>query len=232
MVKKKKKIVKINIFNGVLLKCGKKARIYKYLLLWCKILKNPRHVIGIPKTLKNKPLKMIETAIYQCAPFFIYKRIVKAGKLYEIPVPISENRATFMASSWIRKVAQKKTSEGAAFFYFVAMEIINILKRKGGSLEELNKYTADGLEKNIFKKFIRKKFPTVSRSKNINAYRAILAKINKASRKKKFRKRGYQSTFFLMRLRKKHDARNYHQRMLLKKKKIEKRTFNKKTIKK
>ena len=232
MINKKKKffdkIQRISVLKGVLIKNGNKERVYKYLLNIYKYLKN---IKNIPKSLKRKPEKMIEEAIYKSSPFFSYKRIVKAGKLYEIPVPISKNRAAFISSSWIQKIAKKKTSEGSPFYYFVAKEIENILQKKGGALEQYNTYTADGYEKNIFKKLVRRKYPTVSRSKKANAFKTILSRINKAQKRRKFLSRNSHALNNIMRIKKKHNARNYRERRrnLLKKQKkiLKKNVYNK-----
>jgi len=123
-------------------------------------------------------------------------------------VPISPNRAAFMSTLWLRKVAQKRSAEGSHMHKFLAPELLNIQKKRGGVLEQLNIYTADGLEKNIFKKMIRKKRSAFSRSKGINAHRSLLSKINRRLRSRKYRGKTREMIFTLRRLKKRHLWRN------------------------
>lgn len=76
---------------------------------------------------------------------------------------------------------------------FLGPEMESILIKKGPVLQQLKAFTAEGIEKNIFKKYLRRKYPIISYSKERNLYRAILQTNYKQSRRNRFRKNNYRA---------------------------------------
>ena len=76
---------------------------------------------------------------------------------------------------------------------FLGPEMESILIKKGPVLQQLKAFTAEGIEKNIFKKYLRRKYPIISYSKERNRYRAILQSNYKQSRRNRFRRNNYRA---------------------------------------
>jgi ribosomal protein S7 len=160
----------------VLLRQGNRARCYRLIKSLFIVLKKQLSIKQGTKTMK--PLSLVDKALFIAAPVFTYRRTFVAGKLYEIPVSINPNRANFMASQWIRLTILRKTKVERTIS-LLPSEVIALLKKTGDVIARLNEYTADGLDKNIFKKYLRVKRKVISRSKNSTGYKAILTRLNK-----------------------------------------------------
>jgi ribosomal protein S7 len=188
----------------VLLRKGNKARSYRFVRNLFIVLK--RELCINQRLTSNNPLTLLDKALVIGAPVFTYKRVFVSGKLFEIPIPIHPNRGYFMACYWLREIIRKK-SHSDKTINLLPKEVMLLLNKKGDLIKQLNSYTADGVEKNIFKKYLRRKRVVISRSKAQTKNKAILTRINKTIRKKKFTGTATHSAALFRQISRRHKGR-------------------------
>lgn len=165
------KYKRLEKLKGLLQKRGNKERIHTMLKSLYISLKQGLHgqsgYSNYPlNTLDEKtPLALINKCLYNIMPAFALKRAFKAGKLYLIPTPISENRAWFIASDWLRKAAFKFNKNDLHASSLLTREIGATLHKAGSSKDYLKEYIDIGLDNRPFTHFIRRRRKLISRTR-------------------------------------------------------------------
>lgn len=138
----------------------------------------------------QKPLQILYTCLYNLKPAFLIRRHIKSGKRYDLPVPITENRAIFMAISWLRKSVLRNNKNNLPLHNLLANEINATLNQEGSAKDFLKAYIDLAIDQRPFLRFIKKRRFSASKSKRTKAakrlYRIRLI-TRKAIRKRKFR---------------------------------------------
>jgi len=169
----------------------------------CSVIKDNRHSL-ISFTAKNPlntlgekdPLKIIDKCLYNLMPAFILRRTFVAGRFYNLPVPISDNHARFMAADWLRKAAFKDNKNAFTVPYLLAREVGTVLHNNGSACLALQNYVEVALDQRPFSRYIRKKRKIVAISKQGYAAYKLgkqYKKNKKIIRLKKVRKYRYKS---------------------------------------
>jgi len=171
------KYKKVDKLKSLLIRGGNKERTNTFLLCLLQELKtaatlqdNQNFLISFLKktplnTLGEKdPLKIIDKCLYNLMPAFILRRTFVAGRFYNLPVPISNNHARFMASDWLRKSAFKDVSN-LPVSTRLTHAISEVLNRTGSAVASLKGYIEIALDQRPFSRYIRKKRKIVAISK-------------------------------------------------------------------
>jgi len=163
---------KVDKLKSLLIKSGKKERTNSFLL---KLLTLVKHQT------KKDPFIVLDTLLFKLAPGFILRRTFVAGKLFNLPVPISDNHAFFMGADYLRKAAFRNTKTFLTVPYLLFNEIKDALQHKGGAYESLKAYIDIALDHRPFSRYIRKKKKVISRSQKGRAF----LKLRKLFKRKK-----------------------------------------------
>nr|ADZ99059.1 ribosomal protein S7 [Physarum polycephalum] len=116
------------------------------------------------RDVKN-PIDALYQSLYNLKPAFLIRRTIKSGRRYDLPVPISENRAIFMAIDWLRKTVFKNNKNDLSFTSLLAREISASLHHEGSAKDFLRAYIDIAIDQRPFSRFIKKKRFNVSKSK-------------------------------------------------------------------
>lgn len=108
----------INLLN----KKGKKTKAFRILF---------QTFLRIRLITKKSPLFLILTAIKKLKPYVKVIKVRKAGKIYEVPIPLNKKKQLFLVLTWIIKTIQNDNN----FIKSFSSEIINIFYKKGNSLK-------------------------------------------------------------------------------------------------
>jgi hypothetical protein len=155
---------------NILQKCGNKQRALSYLFSLFGKLK--LGLAGFPivpnyplHTLDEKnPIQIIQKSLYNLKPAFFIRRTIRSGRRYDLPVPISDKRATFMAIDWLRKTVFKDNKNDKSFTSLLAREISATLYHEGSAKDFLKAYIDIALDQRPFGRFIKPRKYTVSKS--------------------------------------------------------------------
>jgi len=164
------KYKKVDKLKSLLIRSGNKERTNTFflrllqVLKTCSVIKDNRHSL-ISFTAKNPlntlgekdPLKIIDKCLYNLMPAFILRRTFVAGRFYNLPVPISDNHARFMAADWLRKAAFKDNKNAFTVPYLLAREVGTVLHNNGSACLALQNYVEVALDQRPFSRYIRKK---------------------------------------------------------------------------
>lgn len=124
--------------KNLLILHGNRERSTSYMITLLKLLKreaNLKNTRGTLRMLKEKdPKEILDKCLYQLMPAFILRRTIVSGKLFELPVPISPNRAFYMSANWLLKAALKKNKCALTIPQLLTQEIIAVLHRSGSAL--------------------------------------------------------------------------------------------------
>jgi len=182
-------------FVSVFQKCGNKQRSLSSLFSLFALLK--RSIAGYPilsqyplNTLdENDPIQIINKSLYNLKPAFLIRRTIKSGKRYDLPVPISSQRATFMAMDWMRKIALKNNKNNLSLSFLLAQEISANVYRDGSAQNFLKAYIDIALDQRPFSRFIKRKRFMIAKSKGTKAaarWGILHNNIRQAKRKRKY----------------------------------------------
>ena len=105
----------------------------------------------------SNPLDILHRALNNLKPAFYLRNYLKSGRMYMLPVPITDKRASFMAITWLRKTALKHNKSKDRFSFLLAREIFAAIFKKGDSFNLLKDYIHKAIDQRPFKRFIRKK---------------------------------------------------------------------------
>lgn len=176
-------------FHACLIKRGNKARATSILMTTLTSLKTKQL---IEKTSTKDSKVILNLALSTLMPSFILRRIVVAGKIYELPVPISSNRARFMATNWFIQSILKNNKNALTIPMIVTQQAAHVLNHRGSAYESLKAYIDIALDQRPFSRFIRKKRKTFAKSKSGRFFKKLLKRHNQVystRRKKKQRDR-------------------------------------------
>jgi len=186
------KYKKIDKLKSLLINSGNKEKTNSFLLRLlfvlktCARIKDDRNML-VSFTAKNpiytlgekNPLKILDKCLYNLMPAFTLQRTFVAGRFYNLPVPISDNHARFMAADWLRKAAFKDNKSAFTVPYLLAREVGTVLHNNGSACTSLQNYIETALDQRPFSRYIRKKRKIVAISKQ--GYAAY--KLNKQHKK-------------------------------------------------
>ena len=196
----------------VLLRAGHKERTHTYMTTLYTILKKGllgQAVINkypLVKKDEKTPLQIINKCLYNLMPAFIFQRVLKGGKLFELPIPVSDNRASFLASSWLHKTIVKQNKTSLTVPYRLANEISASLYGDGFAKEFLKAHIDIAIDQRPFNHYIRRKRRVISRSRN-NRIARRLVKIYRIRRR--HARRHNSQTKKLSKFVNKHQGRDY-----------------------
>jgi len=187
--------------KGVMIKCGNKERSTTFLLnLYSRLKQDQRDDNVINKYhlksfgLKN-PLPIINRCLYLLMPAFVLRRIIKSGKTYNLPVPISSNHANFKAAHWLLNAAVNNNKNDLTLPSLLTQEIYATLNKQGAAYDSLKAYIDIAIDQRPFMRFVRKKRKVKTRSKKSYAG-TRLRKIYRKQRTLKFKLRNRSKIFY------------------------------------
>ncbi|XP_077297836.1 mitochondrial ribosomal protein S7 [Arctopsyche grandis] len=76
------------------------------------------------------PVKIFHTAIFNCRPMLELMPVRRGGATYQVPVPVRDNRARFLAIKWMIAAAKEKDSK-MRFHEKLAWELIDAASNQG-----------------------------------------------------------------------------------------------------
>lgn len=147
------------LFRNVFLKEGNKERASRYLTDLSFLLKITFHKQKkTSRVLKRpRPYQLLNQLLYKLKPAFIIRRVTVSGKTYQLPVPITDHRASFLACHWIRKAILSDTKSATTIPHLMLKELLNLTKNKGEAIAQLKAYIELAIDQRPFSRFIRKK---------------------------------------------------------------------------
>jgi len=171
----------INRFISMFQKCGNKQRALS--IMHSLLSKLKLSIAGYPinnnfplSTLKEKdPYQIINRCLYILKPAFLLRQHFKAGKRFDLPVPISEKRAIFMAMYWLCKTVLKNNKNEHSFATLLAQEISATLHQEGSAKNFLKAYIDIAFDQLPFMTYIKRKRYIASKSKG----KSILKRLRK-----------------------------------------------------
>jgi hypothetical protein len=171
-------LTRLKKLKGVLIKSGNGERSNTFLMNLYAILKQGFRGKSVTTKYQltsfgeTKPLAIIDRCLYKLMPAFILRRVIKSGKSFELPVPISDNHAFFMACNWLSKASLKNNKSALTIPYLLTQEICATLYNEGAALDYLKAYIEIALDQRPFMRYVKKKRKIISRSKkSYAAYR-------------------------------------------------------------
>jgi len=192
-------------FIGILQKCGNRQRALSHL---CSLLSKIKEGIAGSSafnkyplsTLDEKsPIQILNKSLYNLKPAFLLRRVYRSGRRYDLPVPISDKRSTFMAIDWLRKSVFKNNKNEQAFPTLLAYEISALLYQEGSAKNFLKAYIDIALDQRPFERFIkRRRFVTAKSKRKGTGIARIYKSINKSIRRHR-RLRKYRATKIIRR---------------------------------
>jgi hypothetical protein len=172
------KMNRLKKLRGVLVKSGNRERSHSFIMSLYTILKQGfRGKVVTNKYPVNSfgettPLTIIDRCLYKLMPAFVFHKVIKAGKSFELPVPISDNHAYFKACNWLLKASLRNNKTALTIPYLLTQEICATLYNEGSALDYLTAYIEIALDQRPFMRYIKKKRKIISRSKkSYAAYR-------------------------------------------------------------
>ena len=108
------------------------------------------------ETIRPKPYLVVNEALYKIKPGFILRRLIRAGKTYKIPVPISDHRATYLACKWLKQATVEDTKTSITIPHLIFRELRDLLRNKGKAIKSLRTYISTAIDQRPFTKFLRK----------------------------------------------------------------------------
>jgi hypothetical protein len=221
---------KIKKLKGVLVKCGNKERTNTFLVnLYASLKQAKRNKFNDSKyplsfIAETTPLSIINRCLYNLMPAFVLRRIIRAGKSFELPVPISDNHAVFRASYWLIKATIKNNKNALSLPSLLTQEICATLYNEGAALDYLKSYIEIAIDQRPFMRYIKKKRKVKSRSKKTYAARCL----RKLYRKPRLRYRTQRDRFKRALIRRNsHTLRRYQNHIKTKKRFLKKPTRKK-----
>jgi len=204
-----KKYEKIDKLRCVLIQRGNKERANSFVFSLCQALKiasnpihnhtdignfmakNPINTLG-----EKNPFNIIDRCLFKLMPAFNLKNTVVAGKLYRLPIPISDNRAAYLATSWLRKAAIADNKNAFTVPYLLAREVGAVLNDNGSACKSLSEFIDIALDQRPFSRYLWKKRKIIGMSKKGKPFRRLkkqhkLARrvINRRNGRKRYRAR-------------------------------------------
>lgn len=150
------------------------------------------------KHAERSSFRILDKCLSLLLPAFILRRTVVAGRVYQLPVPVSPHRASFMACDWLRKAAFRDTKNALTVPYLLAREISVTLNKKGTAWKSLRSYIKVAIDQRPFIRYVRKKRRIISRSKTGKAgqklferFRRGRRRVNRKKSAAKYRSRQY-----------------------------------------
>jgi len=172
------KYKKIDKLKSLLIHSGNKERTNSFFLRLLQVLKtcatvkdnrnklinftskNPINTLG-----EKNPITILDKSLFNLMPAFILQKTFVAGRFYNLPVPVSGNRARFMAADWLRKAALKDNKNAFTVPFLLAREVGVVLHNNGSACASLQSYIDTALDQRPFSRYIRKKRKIVAISK-------------------------------------------------------------------
>ena len=142
--------------HGIIKTSYRKHRIKTRIKFKTKIIKKKKRRIKVVEAIRPKPHLIINEAIYKLKPSFNLRRLIRAGKTYKIPVPISDHRATYLACKWLKQATIEDTKTSITIPHLIFRELRDLLRNKGKALKTLRTYISTAIDQRPFTKFLRK----------------------------------------------------------------------------
>jgi hypothetical protein len=178
----------LKTLRGVMIRRGNRERSHAFILSLYKQLKIGAKGYATSSqfpfnTLDEKtPLEIILRCLYQLRPAFILRRVFVRGRFYELPVPISKNRACFMACNWLKKAALQTNKNDLTLPTLLVREIGSVFNNQGSSIDSLKAYIDIALDQLPFSHYLRKRRKVLSRSRGTSIGQK-LSKVQRRQRK-------------------------------------------------
>uniref|UniRef100_A0A1B6GGU3 Small ribosomal subunit protein uS7 domain-containing protein n=1 Tax=Cuerna arida TaxID=1464854 RepID=A0A1B6GGU3_9HEMI len=124
-------------FTNYLMRDGKKTRAQMLLLKTFERIKRYQlekyHKQEDPAEkakIEVDPLKIFHCAIENCKPLLQLTKIKRGGATYQVPVPITPDRSSFLAMNWLIEAGREKDRK-IVWSHQMANELINAADNKG-----------------------------------------------------------------------------------------------------
>ena len=89
------------------------------------------------KAEETDPLKIFHAALDNLRPIMGTKRIRKGGKMYQVPVALSEDRQSFLAMKWLITASREKKGEpNERMYQKLAAEMLDTYYHKGAAMRQ------------------------------------------------------------------------------------------------
>lgn len=114
----------IKKFINLLIKKGKKVKVFRFLF---------NVFLRIRLITRRSPILFFLYAVKQLKPFAKVVKVRKAGKVYDVPTPLSKKKQLFLTLNWLVNVIknqQKKKIEN-----LLSIEVLNVCYNKGDSFK-------------------------------------------------------------------------------------------------
>lgn len=121
-----------------------------------KRVKKSKKILKIREIVRPKPHTIINEALHKLKPGFILRRLKRAGKTYKIPVPISDHRASYLASKWFRQAILDDTKSAIPIPHLIFRELRDVLRNRGKAVKLWRSYITTAIDQRPFTKFLRK----------------------------------------------------------------------------
>ena len=86
------------------------------------------------KELSEQPLVALKTAVKNVSPKMEVKSKRVGGATYQVPIEVSDNRASSLAIKWIISFSRKRT--GKSFMEFLSSEIVDAYNKTGSAIRK------------------------------------------------------------------------------------------------
>jgi ribosomal protein S7 len=166
-----------------------------------------KKLIRKPKVHRHTdPVTVLGIVLRRLAPSFFLRRIVRGGRAYDLPVPISQNRAHYLASRWLRTGAFKDTKSSLTVPELLARESRLVLQKKGAAWRSLRAQIRIAKDQRPFTHLMRqsRKFTSVRRSLRLRIPEHLYRKYKRRNKHPYFRRirrfKGFLKTLLHTRL--------------------------------
>jgi len=180
-------LTRIKKLRGVMIRSGNRERSQSFLLHLYTLLKqgSKKELVGSRYQSitfdTQKPLAIINKCLYKLMPAFIFTRVFKSGKPFDLPVPISNNHAYFKACYWLLKASLQYNKSDLTIPFLLTQEIYATLHGEGAALGYLQSFIDIAIDQRPFMRYVKKKRRVISRSKRTYA----ASRLRKIYRKKR-----------------------------------------------
>jgi len=158
-------LLPLHKLKGVVQRRGNKERAHQMALATLILLKQ-----GLTRTYSagqdRSPINFFNRCLENITPAFILHRVIIAGKLYTLPVPISDNRSTFTGIKWLRLAALKRNNSPSSFPELLVDELHNSLNNQGTARDLLQEVIDTAIDQRPFEHYLRKRKTYICKSRN------------------------------------------------------------------
>jgi ribosomal protein S7 len=143
----------------LLITAGKKERTTSILIQLLTLIKQSFIMNQRSRRTQNRitPIDILDKCLYELMPAFYIRNTYASGKLYNLPVATTPNRASFTAANWLKNSCYKNDQRFLKIASLLHEEINAVLLKKGSSIDCLNSYINIAIDQRPFSRYINRK---------------------------------------------------------------------------